>query len=165
MKKLAVFLMIASSSIIYAQSILGTYTQSAFLAPDKIRDAATKDLVITKDPVKKNVIWISNLLGNSRIYAVANTKTEDAEVYSIPPQTAFGYAVKLGCIAYKTEDSEISISLNNKTNCLGMSQSDYSNISVGKNGIKTKDISMNSKGAKIDVAKVLAGVQYVGKKN
>ena len=164
--------------VTFAQSIIGSYTQSAFIAPDQIRDAAQTDVKITADKTQKNKIWVSNLIGGSTFYAIANASNEEKAVYNVPAQTVGGYAVKLGCIIFDKEENEIAIALNNKSQCFGISQSDYDNVSVSKKGVKAGGVKVGSNGeisaggtkvskngVDVDVKGALAGVQYVGTKN
>ncbi len=169
---------IGAVSVTFAQSVIGSYTQSALIAPDQIRDAAQTDVKITPDKTQKNKIWISNLIGGSTFYAIANASNEDKAVYNVPAQTVGGYAVKLGCVIFDKEENEIAIALNNKSQCFGISQSDYDNVSVSKKGVNVGGVKVSSngeisaggtkvskKGVEVDVKGALAGLQYVGKKN
>ncbi len=169
---------LASTSIAFAQSIIGTYSQSALIAPDKVKNSATTDVKITQDPKQKNKIWVANLIGNSTFYALANANNEEKSIYSVPPQSVGGYDVKLGCLTFDKEENELAIALNNKSNCFGVSQSDYGDVSVSKTGIKAGGVTVGSNGeisaggAKVGKGKVsantkeaLSGLQYVGTKN
>lgn len=172
------FLALIAVSFAFAQSVIGTYTQSALIAPDKIRDSAVNSVKITQDKQQKNKIWISNLIGSSTFYAIANANNDEKSVYSVPAQTVGGYSVKLGCVVFDKEENEIAIALNNKSNCFGISQSDYDNVSVSKNGIKAGGVSVGSngsittgnskvdkKGISVNAKEALSGVQYTGTKN
>lgn len=178
MKKLILLASVVGAfSLTYAQSVIGSYKQTALIAPDQIRNAAVTDVKITPDKTQKNKIWVSNLIGNSTFYAIANASNEDKAVYSVPAQTVGGYAVTLGCITFDKEENNIAIALNNKSQCVGISQSDYGNVSVGKNGVKVGDIKVGSngtistgttkvskKGVNVNAKAALSGVQYVGEK-
>ncbi|WP_300668780.1 hypothetical protein [Soonwooa sp.] len=179
MKKLILLASVVGAfSMTFAQSVIGSYTQSAFIAPDQIRDAAKTDVKITQDKTQKNKIWVANLIGGSTFYALANASNEDKAVYSVPAQTVGGYAVKLGCVIFDKEENQVAIALNNKSQCFGISQSDYDNVSVSKKGVKAGGVKVGSNGeisaggtkvgkngVDVDVKGALAGVQYVGSKN
>lgn len=162
----------------FAQSVIGSYTQSALIAPDQIRDAAQTNVKITPDKTQKNKIWISNLIGKSTFYGIANASNEEKAVYNVPAQTVGGYAVKLGCVVFDKEENEVAIALNNKSNCFGISQSDYGDVSIGKNGVKAGNVKVGANGqistgnakvgkngVKVNTKEALSGVQYVGTKN
>lgn len=178
MKKSFLILLASTSfSMVFAQSVVGKYSESAFIAPDKVRDMAQGDVVITQDKDSSKKIWVSNLIGNSKFYAIRMVANEDKQAYNIPPQTVAGYAVKLGCIVFDNADQQLMIALNNKTNCFGISQSDYDNVSVSKSGVKAGNVKVGANGeisgggAKVDkngvsvnAKEALAGVQYMGTK-
>lgn len=161
-----------------AASVVGKYEQEAFIAPDNIKESEN-DVVIKKDPSSSKVVWVENLLPGGRIKAVIFTKGEDNVIYSIPAQRVGGYQIQQGCATYDKTEGKIMISLNNKSNCFGMKQSDYDEgVEISKNGkIKAGGVEINSKGGgsvkgpgtvindkgiKVDTKTVMAGVQYVG---
>jgi hypothetical protein len=181
-KMKTLFLMLFTSvfcvNVMAQNTIVGTYNQDAFIAPDNLKDAEN-DLVITKDPASTKKIWLSNLVSNTRIYAVAFVSNEDGVIYKIPPQVIGNYKIEGGCISYDFEDAKITIAINNKDLCYGMSQSDYDKgVSIDKKGgVKAGDNQVNSGGVKgagvdiksdgsinVDTKKTMAGVQYVGHK-
>jgi hypothetical protein len=189
MKKLA-FLFVFSvlvGSAAAQNNPIGTYEQTSFTAPDNIKHSEN-DLVITQDPQAAKKIWITNLIDNSKIYAVVSTKGEDKIVYKVPPQTVGNLIITVGCVVYDKEDKTVVVSLNNKDNCLGINQSDYGKVSMGKEGISAGGVSVSKDGinagntrmsngtmsgggvdmangeAKVDAKKVMAGVQFVGHK-
>lgn len=156
---------------------VGTYEQTSFIAPGHLKDSEN-DLVITQDPQASKKIWVTNLVAGAKIYAIVHTKTEDNIVYKIPAQMVNGYAITVGCVMYDIEEQKVVVSINNKGNCYGISQSDYDkSVSIGKDGIKAGDIQVGSNGTikgngadiskdgvKVDTKKIMAGVQYVGQK-
>ncbi len=169
-----------------AQNILGKYEQTAFVAPDEYRDGEN-DMIITKDATSTKKIWISNLINDKKFYAILHTKNSEKLIYAVPKQIVGNYQINLGCITYNLKSDEddaedeagqISISLNNKDNCFGMSQSDYDNdITIGKKGVNAGGVKVGSNGkvsvpgvdikggnVKINAKKAMAGIQYMGKK-
>ncbi|MCL1666063.1 hypothetical protein M2T78_17505 [Elizabethkingia ursingii] len=176
-KKILTLTFLGGVIICFGQSITGKYAESAIIAPDKVRNMMQNDVIITTDKNTSKKIWVSNLIGNTTFYAVRNAANEEKEVYNIPPQNIGGYAVNIGCIVFDKEEKQISIALNNKSNCIGMSQSDYGNVSVGKDGIKAGGVKVGSKGeisaggtkvgkkgVNINTKEALSGLQYVGTK-
>ena len=179
-----ILIILTSLNEVSSQSIFGKYEQVAFVAPDEYRDGEN-DMIITKDATASKKIWISNLINNKKFYAVLNTKNSEKLIYSVPKQTVGNYQINLGCITYilqsDDEDEEvgqISISLNNKDNCFGISQSDYDkDIKVGNKGVSAGGVKVGSNGnvkvpgvdvkngnVKINAKRAMAGIQYVGKK-
>jgi hypothetical protein len=173
-----IFLGICSNSSFGQANIFGSYEQQSFIAPDEVKDSDT-DVTITKDPQSNKKIWINNLVYDSKIYAVLHTKGESSIIYKIPPQIVNGYSISIGCVVYDVDDQKISISINNKENCYGLSQSDYDksvsitkdggiqagNTQIGSNGtIKTESTNIDKNGVKVDMKKLMAGVQYTGQK-
>jgi hypothetical protein len=168
---------ILAGSAAAQNDLIGSYEQTSFIAPDGIKHSEN-DLVITQDPKASKKIWITNLVENSKIYALVFTKGEDKLIYKIPQQTVGNLDITLGCLTYDKEDKTMVISLNNKENCFGISQSDYGKISIGKDGInagstkigsngtiKTEGVDIsNDGGVKVDAKKVMGGVQFVGHK-
>ncbi len=158
-------------------SALGRFEQDAFIGPDNLKESE-KDVTLSKDPASSKVVWIENLLPGGRVKAIVFTKSSETVTYSIPAQKVGGYQVQQGCATYSSEDSKLSVSLNNKINCFGMKQSDYDSgvgitktggiqaggTSVGGKGIKTPGVSIDKKGILVDSKTVMAGVQYVGHK-
>ncbi|KMQ64813.1 hypothetical protein ACM46_11340 [Chryseobacterium angstadtii] len=176
-KTILTLTLLGGFAICFGQSIIGKYAESAIIAPDKVRNMMQNDVVITQDKSSSKKIWISNLIGKTTFYAVRNAANEDKEVYNIPPQNMAGYAVNIGCIVFDKEEQQISIALNNKSNCLGMSPLDYGNVSVGKGGIKAGGVKVGAngeisaggtktgkKGVSVNAKQALSGVQYVGSK-
>jgi hypothetical protein len=179
MKKVLFSLLFSISllSINAQNNLIGSYEQEAFIAPDELKDS-DNDLTITQDPNSTKKIWISNLVANAKIYAVLHTKGEDNVIYKIPTQTINGYVINLGCVVYDKEDQKLTVSVNNKENCYGISQSDWDKgVSVGKGGVKAGDTQVGSNGTiktggvdisngniNVDTKKVMAGIQYVGTK-
>lgn len=170
------FLCLACVSVANAQSVFGKYEQTALVAPDKYKDSE-QDLSITKDEKSSKKIWVSNLIPNQKFYAIVSVKSDDKVIYSVPKQLVGDYQISLGCITF--EDDDLTISLNNKQNCFGMSQSDYDTpvkvgsggvsgggTNVGRNGtVKGGGVDINKKGdIKVDTKAIMAGVQYVGRK-
>lgn len=176
MKKIILGLSLVTSAVAFGQSIVGSYDQSALIAPNQVKNNVG-NVVITRDAKLKNRIWVNNLISHTKFYAVSNARTEDREVYSVPPQNVGGYAVKLGCLVYDNDDQRVTISLNNSNDCKGIAQSDYGKVSVsskgisaggvkvGAKGIKTDGVSVSSKGVSVNSGKLLEGVQYIGEKN
>jgi len=178
MKKSILILMLLITNSVFAQSILGSYEQKALTAPNQYRNSG-KDVSITKDPQLSKKIWVSGLISNQKFYAVLHTRTEDRMLYSVPKQKVGDYEIAIGCINFDNEEDQLSISLNNKQNCFGISQSDYDNpVSVGKGGIKAGGVNigsngqikgagveMNKNGVKVNGKGIFAGIQYVGTKN
>ena len=171
--------LLGGAMICFGQSITGKYSESAIIAPDKIRNIMQNNVVITTDKNSSKKIWINNLIGNTTFYAIRNTVNDEKEIYNIPPQNIGNYIVNIGCIVFDKEEKQISIVLNNKSNCAGISQSDYGNVSLGKKEIKTGstkigfndkistrtgNIQINKKGININTKEALSGVQYVGTK-
>jgi hypothetical protein len=158
-----------------AQKILGKYEQDALVAPDEYRDSED-DVSVTKDPNSTKKIWISNLIPNQKFYAVMFNKTNDLITYSVPAQKVGNYQINLGCITL--DDEDLKISLNNKQNCMGMSQKDYDTpVSVGKNGTSAggvkvgKDGSVSTGGVdvkngevRVNTKSIMSGIQYMGHK-
>ena len=155
---------------------LGRYEQVAFIAPDNLKMAET-DVVLTKDPQLTKVVWIEHLLPGGRVKAVLFSSAGTTTTYAVPAQKVGGYQVQSGCAVYDGEEAKLSVSLNNKVNCFGMKQSDYdggvsvtnagvraAGTSVSNKGIKVPGVSVNNKGVKVDSKTVMAGVQYVGRK-
>jgi hypothetical protein len=159
--------------------VLGQYEQDQYIGPDEV-DAGETDVVITPDPRLTKVIYINNLLKGGPIKAVLFTGKSSAGdnlIFSIPAQKVGDYLVKLGCVVYD-EDGRLIVSLNNKANCYGMSNADYGNVKIGKDGsvqagdtrigkggIKTPGVDIGSDGnLSVDAKTVMAGVQYIGNK-
>ena len=156
---------------------LGRYEQVAFIGPDNLKESE-KNVTLSKDPTSNKVVWIDNLLPGGRVKAVVFTNGDETVTYSIPAQKIGNYQVQLGCATYSSEDNRLTVSLNNKTNCYGMKQSDYDRgvgitkaggiqaggTSVNSKGIKTPGVTINNNGLKVDTKAVMAGVQYVGQK-
>ncbi len=164
----------------FAQSsggALGRYEQDAFIGPDNLKHSE-KDVTLAKDPSSSKVVWIENLLPGGRVKAVVFASNSETATYSIPAQKVGGYQVQMGCATYSAEDSKLTVSLNNKSNCFGMKQSDYDGgvgitkkggiqaggTSINGRGIKTPGVGINNDGIKVDTKAVMAGVQYVGHK-
>ncbi|MDV3948995.1 hypothetical protein CMT75_10760 [Elizabethkingia anophelis] len=176
-KKILTLTFLGGVIICFGQSIAGKYAESAIIAPDKVRNMMQNDVVIITDKSVSKKIWVSNLIGNTTFYAVRNAANDEKELYNIPPQNIGGYAVNIGCIVFDKEEKQISIALNNKSSCIGMSQSDYGNVSVGKDVIKAGSVKVGSngeisaggtkigkKGVNINTKEALSGLQYVGTK-
>jgi hypothetical protein len=174
----SLFMTTLSVSVFGQDSIFGAYEQQSFIAPDEVKDSDT-DVTITKDAQSTKKVWINNLVYDSKIYAVLHTKGESSIIYKIPPQIVNGYSISIGCVVYDVDDQKISISINNKENCYGLSQSDYDksvsitknggiqagNTQIGSNGtIKTESTNIDKNGIKVDMKKLMAGVQYTGQK-
>ncbi|MDO5616492.1 MAG: hypothetical protein Q4G16_09890 [Cruoricaptor ignavus] len=173
----SVLVMILLSPKFSAQIVLGTYEQETLVAPDEYRDSED-DVQITRDPKSSKKIWIHNLIPNQKFYGIANMKNEDMILYSVPKQRVGNYIINLGCAIYRVSEGEIVIALNNKTNCFGISQSDYDDVAVvnkrgisaggvkvGSNGeISTKVGGVNKDGVQMNVKEIMSGIQYIGKK-
>lgn len=158
-----------------AQSLIGKYDQTALVAPDAYRDSRN-DLTIVQDLKSTKMVWVTNLIPKQKFYAILNTKMDGKLIYAVPKQNVGGYQISIGCITY--EEGEISISLNNKMNCFGISQSDYDKpVTVSKKGVEAGGVKVNSdgsiKGAGVDINKdkitvnskaAMEGIQYVGHK-
>ena len=157
-------------------SIAGTYEQEAFVAPDRVKGGET-DLVIEKEAAPSKKIWIRNLVAGAKVYAVAFSTMDDQAVYKIPAQTVNGYAVQAGCVTYDKSEQSVKISINNKINCFGMSQSDYDapvtvgkngtvragGVQVGKNGrVSAGGVNVNNGNVRVDAKAAMAGIQYMG---
>jgi hypothetical protein len=185
MKKIILAIMLLITiSVTKAQAILGTYEQSALVAPDEYRDSEN-DVTITKDAKSTKKIWIANLIPNQKFYAVLNTKANGSLIYSVPKQRVGNYQINIGCIVYTDEsedddekDGEVLIALNNKSNCYGISQMDYdAPISIGKGGVNAGGVKIGSNGSvntggvgingsdvKVNTKAIMAGIQYIGNK-
>ncbi len=159
-------------------SIAGTYEQKAFVAPDRVKGGES-DLVIEKEAAPSKKIWIRNLVAGAKVYAVAFSKMDDVAVYKIPAQTVNGYVVQSGCVTYDKGEQSVSISINNKINCFGMSQSDYDapvsvskngtvkagGVQVGKNGrVSAGGVNVDKGGVRVDAKAAMAGIQYMGQR-
>jgi len=170
----------APTTSAFAQSsagALGRFEQEAFIGPDNLKESE-KDVTLRQDPTSSKVVWIENLLPGGRVKAIRFTNSAEGATYSIPAQKVGGYQVQQGCATYSSEDSKLSISLNNKINCFGMKQSDYDSgvgitknggiqaggTSVSRKGIRTPGVSIDKKGILVDSKTLMAGVQYVGHK-
>ncbi len=178
---LATLLFVCSQS--FAQSLLGSYEQVSIIAPDEYKDSE-HEVTIKEDPVSKKKIWIENLIPNQSFYAIKNISDGDTSyIYAVPPQLVGNYQIKLGCVIFESDDEEagvVSINLNNKTMCQGISQKDYqTEIEVGDGKVKAggvevdksgkvkagKDVGVDKdKGIKISTKKLMSGIQYVGRK-
>lgn len=148
MKKhlLCTVFIIASVFALHAQGIVGTYKQDALNAPKNFLTNG-KNIIVTKDPIKPNRYWISNLT-SQKFYAIAAAGNGDRSTFNIPAQKTGDFQINFGCIAYDDENGEIVLSLNNKVDCAGMA------VSVNES------LNAASKGT----SEILKGVQYVGKK-
>lgn len=187
--KIVLFFMVAVASInVFSQDVVGKYNQEWILAPDEYRDSEN-DVVIVKDRKSSKKIWIKNLIPNQQFYAIVNMKDEESVIYAVPRQLVGNYQIKMGCLFYKgksededEEDEEYSVSifLNSKSNCMGISQKDYqTEIGVDKEGVKVggveihksgkiavgNDVKVGSdSGVKLNTKKLMSGIQYFGKK-
>ena len=74
------------------------------------------------------------------------------------------------------DENQLTISASNPVDCIGISQKDYENISVGKDGvsvgktkvgsngkISTNGVEIKGSDVKVDAKKLLSGIQYVGR--
>ena len=178
MKKLffSFFLVTAFSSNTNAQ-VTGRYSQIALTAPDEYRDSEN-DVQITKDKQSSKKIWIDHLIPNKRIYAISYLASDEKVIYTIPKQLVGNYQINTGCVVYDNDENELTISANNPIDCIGISQKDYENLSVGKDGvsvgktkvgsngkISTNGVKINGSDIKVDTKKILSGIQYVGRKS
>ena len=179
------FFLAAMSSILavtgraQTTSVAGQYEQQFFLAPDDVK-AAGGNLLITKDPALAKVVWVQNLVPGGRVKAILQLNNDGMVMYNIPAQRVGNYQVRGGCATYTPEDGKLMISLNNKINCFGNSQSDYdAGVSVSKNGrvkaggvdvngrngsVKAPGVQVGGNGVRVDSKAVMAGVQYTGYK-
>lgn len=156
-------------------AVLGLYTQTALVAPDAYRDGEN-DVSITQDSKATKKLWVHDLIPGQKFYAILHLNSDGTLIYAVPKQKVGNYIINMGCITF--EDGDITISLNNKNNCFGMSQKDWDKpVSVSGKGIEAGDVKIGSdgsiKGAGVDMGKdgikvntkeVMAGIQYVGKK-
>ncbi|NHQ79962.1 hypothetical protein HAV25_20105, partial [Elizabethkingia miricola] len=85
--------LLGGAMICFGQSITGKYSESAIIAPDKIRNIMQNNVVITTDKNSSKKIWINNLIGNTTFYAIRNTVNDEKEIYNIPPQNIGNYIV------------------------------------------------------------------------
>ncbi len=177
MKKLflATLLVTAFASNTDAQ-VTGRYSQVALTAPDELRDSEN-DVQITKDKQSSKKIWIDHLIPNKRIYAISYLASDEKLIYTIPKQLVGNYQINTGCVIYDNEENQLTISANNPVDCIGISQKDYENISVGKDGVSVGKTKVGSNGkistngveikgseVKVDAKKLLSAIQYVGRK-
>lgn len=149
MKKIILFaaIILSTTFTVNAQGVLGIYQQDALQAPKGFAESG-KNIYITKDAKKNNIIWINNLIGEERFYAVLHTSNDGDAIYNVPKQKIGSFQIGLGCVTYDA-DGTIAIALNNKANCSGVAVS------------PTEAQNSTSKGTK----DILAGVQYVGHKS
>jgi hypothetical protein len=160
-----------------AQSIAGSYEQKVISAPDEYKNSED-DVAITKDPKKSKKIWITGLIPNQKFYAVLNINGPASIIYVVPKQTVGNYEIEVGCIMFDPETDQVTISLNNKSNCFGLSQKDLEGgVSVGKKGVKAPGVKVDANGGvqaggtevsggevNVDLKKITAGINYVGVK-
>ncbi len=170
-------LALATPVLAQGNSAIGQYEQESFMGPDNLKGSET-DVTLSKDPRLRNVVWIANLLPGGRVKALVFTSNDEGATYSIPAQKVGNFQVQLGCATYSQEGGELTVSLNNKSNCFGMKQSDYNggvsvtrsggvqagNTSVNGRGIHAPGVSVSNGGVRVDTRAVMAGVQYVGHK-
>ena len=144
MKKLflATLLIAGFASSTNAQ-VTGRYNQVALTAPDEYRDSEN-DVNIVKDTKSSKKIWIENLIPNKKIYAISYLNSDGKSIYTIPKQLVGNYQINVGCVTY--EDEQVIVSANNPVDCVGISQKDYENISVGKDGVSVGKTKVGSNG-------------------
>ncbi len=161
----------------HAQGIAGSYEQKVITAPDEYKNSED-DVAISKDPKKSKKIWITGLIPNQKFYAVLNINGPASIIYVVPKQIVGNYEIQVGCIMFDPETDQVTISLNNKSNCYGLSQKDLEGgVSVGKKGVKAPGVNIDGNGGvqaggteisegevKIDMKKITAGINYVGVK-
>ncbi|MGV0956145.1 hypothetical protein ACTS91_06850 [Empedobacter falsenii] len=117
------------------------------------------------------------MIPNKRIYTISYLASDEKVIYTIPKQLVGNYQINTGCVIYDNEENQLTISANNRVDCIGISQKDYENISVGKDGVSVGKTKVGSNGkistngveikgseVKVDAKKLLSGIQYVGRK-
>ena len=182
MKQLFSFLLVSVMCVQYTTaqksertSVIGMYDQEVLVAPDDYRDSE-KDVSISQDTKASKKLWIHDLIPNQKFYAVLNMNSDGRLLYAIPQQTVGDYNIAQGCLIF--ESGDITISLNNKINCFGMSQKDYDKpvtvsekgveaggVKVGNDGaIEAPGVEVNKNKVSVNTKAVMEGIQYIGHK-
>ncbi len=159
-----------------ALPIVGAYDPSLFNGPEGVIDRE-EDLRIERDGKTSKKIWITGLIAGQRICGILDTRTEDALIYSIPKQTAGDYSIELGCVMYDMEEQQIIISLNNRTDCAGIGQTDLdqgvsigkdgvaaAGVKIGRDGVSAAGVDVGKDGVRVNTKEMLKGVYFMGTK-
>lgn len=86
------------------------------------------------------------MIPNKRIYTISYLASDEKVIYTIPKQLVGNYQINTGCVIYDNEENQLTISANNRVDCIGISQKDYENISVGKDGVSVGKTKVGSNG-------------------
>lgn len=154
-------------------SLTGTYGQDVIELPKGVTESEN-NLIISQDPASSKKIWITNLLEGTRIYALITNRGDERITYQVPSQVVNGYSIKTGWVIYDKEDNKLTISINNgvdnvgkpgKVNVGANGNIDAGDVKIGKNGrISAPGVDISKAGVKVDYAKAMGGISYVGHK-